>query len=208
MASKSRQDARGRLEQKKRSLLFGLLAGALLGLVVAGLMIWYFLPRAGDFKVLASAPEVRIPATAIVTPARPATPATTATPAGQSAQPSPDHPPAIPAPANPEYTFYEILPGNQSPKPNTPKPKPTAGQRMAWWLQVAALKSEADANALRARLLLIELPAVIQPTNLDGGTMFRIRVGPFNDEATMQAAREKLRVNNFETKLLKEAVTP
>ncbi len=227
MASKSRQDSRGRPERKKRGLLFGLLIGAGLGLVVAGLMIWYFLPREGDFRTVASAPEVRVPPTAIATPAAtsPAV-ASPSPPSGSSAAPPPTATASAsapgsastsvtpsastPAPANPEYTFYEILPGNQTPKPQAtkPKPSPQAGLRLIWWLQVAALKSEVDANALRARLLLIELPAVVQKTGSDAAAMFRIRVGPFSDEATAQTAREKLRVNNFDAKLLKEAVTP
>ena len=43
-------------------LLFG---GVLLGLVVAGVMAWYLLPRASDFKPVPSAPVVQAPPTAI-----------------------------------------------------------------------------------------------------------------------------------------------
>jgi cell division protein FtsN len=181
--------ARGRPQRKRGGLLYGLLAGALLGLVAAGVLVWYLMPRAGDFRTVETAPVLRPPPVALTTPAQPAAPAapspTTAGPGG-----------------NPNYTFYDILPGNQA-----PKPRPPAQARDAWWLQVAALKSEPEAGALRARLILLGLDAVVQPVQTGGDTFHRIRVGPFASEDAARSAGETLRVNNFEARLLKEAVT-
>lgn len=161
-------------------LLFG---GVLLGLVVAGVMAWYLLPRASDFKPVPSAPVVQAPPTAIATPA-PAAPE-------KAVAPPPD-------PSN--YTFYDILPGNQA-----PKPLPPAKDQELWWLQVAALKNARDADALRARLTLLNLSAAVQATPGDP-PLHRVRVGPFRSQSAAESARETLTVNNFEARLLKEPV--
>jgi cell division protein FtsN len=56
-----------------------------------------------------------------------------------------------------DYTFYGILPGD---KPAKPIPLPES--KDIWWLQVAALKSPADADKLKARLLLLGLEVATQ----------------------------------------------
>lgn len=166
-------------------LLFG---GILIGLAVAAVLAWYLLPREGDFKEVKRAPEVRVPSTSIRTPA--------------PTEPVPAQPEATP-PEPSNYTFYDILPGNQAPKPQS------AGKPAEqWWLQVAALKNAADADSLRARLTLLNLRAVVQPTTGSGAALHRVRVGPYASEAAAESARETLTVNNFEARLLKEAVTP
>lgn len=165
---------RGRATGRRGGTAFMLFAGILLGLVVAGLMAWFLLPRASDFKRVAPAPEVRVP---------------------EDRQ-------AAPPPAPPDYTFYDILPGNR-----TPKPAAAAAPTELWWLQVAALKSAADADALRARLALLNLNAVVQPT--DGAEpLHRVRVGPYRSRDVAESAREALILNKFEARLLKEPVNP
>lgn len=159
--------------------------GILIGLVVAGLLAWYLLPRATDFKKVTSAPELLIPPTSIATPA----------------QPTPAQPATTP-PDSANYTFYDILPGNQAPKPLTPAP-----DKEEWWLQVAALKNAEDADALRAKLTLLNLNAVVQATTTGGAPLHRVRVGPFRGQDAAESASETLTVNNFEARLLKEPVT-
>jgi cell division protein FtsN len=165
--------------------LFG---GILIGLAVAAVLAWYLLPREGDFKKTPSAPEMRPPPTSVRTPPR--------------AEPVPAQPAATPPdPSN--YTFYDILPGNQAPRPQQP-----GKHAEQWWLQVAALKNAADADSLRARLSLLNLHAVVQPTGGADAPLHRVRVGPYASQAAAESARETLVVNNFEARLLKEAVTP
>jgi cell division protein FtsN len=186
MARQERRSAGDRPAGKRGGLLKALFGGVLLGLIVAGVMAWYLLPRDSDFKKVESAPTVRIPPTSISTPAPAAGPAPTPTP--PNATP--------PDPAN--YTFYDILPGNKAPKPQA---APVAQDQ--WWLQVAALKNAKDADALRAKLTLLNLATVVQAT--DGEVpLHRVRVGPFRSQEAAESARETLTVNNFEARLLKE----
>lgn len=163
----------------KRGGRFGVLAiGILLGLVFAGILAWYLLPRAGDFRKVESAPVVKAPA-----------------------PPAPAVKPAQPAatPANPSnYTFYDILPGDK-----TPKPLPPA--KDLWWLQVAALKNARDADALRAKLTLLNLNVAVQVTT-GNPPLHRVRVGPYPSKDAAESAQETLVLNKFDARLLKEPV--
>lgn len=161
-----------------------LLGGVLLGLIVAGVMAWYLVPRANDFRKVESAPDIPIPPTSISTP-RPVDPA---------------HVPVPPAEQPSNYTFYDILPGNAAPKPQAP-----AQDKEQWWLQVAALKNPQDADALRAKLTLLNLTAVVQDTAGEA-PLHRVRVGPFGSRDAAESARETLTLNKFEARLLKEPV--
>lgn len=181
MAGRERRGASERRTGKRGGSFKGVFVGVLLGLVVAGLMAWYLLPRDSDFRPVEPAPELRIPPRSIASP-----------------PPAPEPTP----PEAPNYTFYDILPGNQAPKPQAP----TQDQEQ-WWLQVAALKNAQDADALRAKLTLLNLHAVVQATTGDA-PLHRVRVGPFKSQDAAESARETLTVNNFEARLLKEPVHP
>lgn len=173
--------------------LFKLLfSGIVLGLIAAAALAWFLIPRASDFRTVDSAPEIRIPPRSIATP-DPAPAEKPAEPAAPPAQPD--------AEAGGNYTFYDILPGDK-----TPQPEAQAEPREQWWLQVAALRNPEDADALRARLTLLNLNAVVQDSA--GETpLHRVRVGPFDSQAAAESAQETLTVNKLEARLLKEAVT-
>ncbi|MDD4880492.1 MAG: SPOR domain-containing protein [Gallionellaceae bacterium] len=179
MARRDYKNAGARASGKRGGPFKILFFGILLGLVVAGVMAWYLLPRASDFRKVESAPVVHAPPAAIATPAEPAKPVT---------------PP--PNPSN--YTFYDILPGNKVAKPGQPAPG-----KEQWWLQVAALKNAKDADALRAKLTLLNLNVMVQATVGDP-PLHRVRIGPYKSQDAAESARETLIVNNFEARLLKE----
>lgn len=197
-------------------MMTGLLVGLVGGLVIAAGMAWYFYSQPSGFKVMERAPEIAGPDQA-AKPEKTTPPPVEAPgiPAPQSTGSEPTAPkaPAAGKPAAPAgkpgdapqsaYSFYDILPGKAAPKPLEP-PKP----KEYWWLQVAALKSQEDADRLKAKLTLLNLDTVIGQTQAAGQTLYRVRVGPFRSEDAAMGALDTLAVNNFEPRLLKEAVNP
>jgi cell division protein FtsN len=112
---------------------------------------------------------------------------------------------------NPEdYQFYSALekapvtpvrPDLERPLPPPPSeggrpappPAPAAPQARPIYLQVASFKAEADADALKARILLAGVQANVVPMEIaDKGTYYRIRVGPFASEEELNKAKAQL----------------
>jgi cell division protein FtsN len=213
---------------KSGGLLTGLLLGLVIGLVVAAGLAWYFNFKKPEFKPVDQAPKVE-------TPAQPEPETRTAEPEKQALPPAhkapvakaPVEAPVLPAKpekhvaaeethapiverkqpkaseptARVPLTFYGILPGEKPAKPVEP-PKP----KELWWLQVAALKSPADADKLKARLALLGLVVATQKVESAGQTLYRVRVGPFKRDEDAFADLDTLAANNFEPRLLKEPV--
>ena len=169
-------------------MLVGMLVGLVGALLIAAALVWYFYAKPSEFKSPARAPDVKAPAAPVKLEAPPLTE-------------SPAAGDPVTTPQN--YSFYDILPGSKPPKPAEP-PK----LKELWWLQVAALKSAEDADRLKAQLTLLNLNTVVQPLQANGSTLYRVRVGPFKSEGAAQSAQDSLVVNNFEPRLLKEAVNP
>ncbi len=149
-------------------------------------------------------------------PAKPGTP-TTATQGEPSA---PNGAPAQPAPVaalpgkpgdrpaeKPDFSFFNTLP-NGAPAVQTPTPaeQPRAAAPPVqasldrqMYLQLAAFENAAQADDLRARLLLMGLDRIImQRAQLDDGrVVHRIRVGPFTDRDDLKAMRARLISSGF-----------
>lgn len=189
--------------RRGNGLFLGMVLGLVGGLVIVGLVVWLFYPKPSEFKTPERAPEVVAPVMPVQSEPPPVTEAPVPAPRTSEARPS-ESPRAgagaVPAP----YSFYDILPGSKPPKPvEAPKPKEV------WWLQVAALKSPEDANRLKARLIQLKLTTVVQRTEgADASPLYRVRVGPFVSEDAALGALDTLALNNFEPRLLKEAVSP
>ena len=224
----ARREEPRRTGRKPGGLLLGVLLGLVIGLVVAAGLAWYFNIRTGEFKPVEQAPEVHPPVQpdARSEPARP--PATEARSRKAEAKPEPKPEPmaavsakahaakpAEPAapiqerkptkaaepPSRVPLTFYGILPGEKPAKPVEP-PKP----KELWWLQVAALKSPADADKLKARLTLLGLAVSTQQVESADQSLYRVRVGPYQRDEDAFADLDTLAANNYEPRLLKEPV--
>ena len=74
---------------------------------------------------------------------------------------------------------------------------PPAETGGGYMLQAASFRSRAEADRLRAQLLLSDLPASIGEVSVDNSVWYRVTVGPFPDEAATDAARERLRERNL-----------
>lgn len=171
---------------KRGGLFTGVMMGLVLGLIIAaGVAAYIYLTpiayKGGEAKT-----------------AKPA-------PAAPETKPAPTAPPTVessPKPA-PDYTFYHILQGGadaKTPVANLP--------RELYWLQVAALKSPADADRLKAKLALLGMEVAVQKVDSAGAVLHRVRVGPFKTEDAAIAAMDTLAANQFEPRLIKEPVNP
>jgi len=204
------------------------LLGLVIGLVVAAGLAWYFNIRTGEFKPVEQEPEVHPPVQpdARSEPARPPAAEARSRKAEAKPEPKPEPMAAVSAkahaakPAEPAapiqerkpakaaeppsrvpLTFYGILPGEKPAKPVEP-PKP----KELWWLQVAALKSPADADKLKARLTLLGLVVSTQQVESADQSLYRVRVGPYQRDEDAFADLDTLAANNYEPRLLKEPV--
>lgn len=91
---------------------------------------------------------------------------------------------------------------------NEPSTKPSqvaqasAQSSTAYYLQAGAFRSIKDAESIRARILLLGLNAKVQEGPYDGGTINRVRVGPFNGVDAMNQARSLLGKEKIETSVV------
>lgn len=79
---------------------------------------------------------------------------------------------------------------------------PPANNASGWAVQLAALSSESDANALRDRARAAGFASFVQKVQTDTGPRFRVRVGPEADKA----AADRLRVAVAEKLGISDAV--
>jgi cell division protein FtsN len=135
-------------------------------------------------KAAAEAARGKIPA------ATPATPAAT-----------PSTPEKAKAPDRPRFEFYQILPGEKevtekeakAAAPTAARPPSTAGTKAGatpgvpkphtgetYWLQAGAFAEEREADNLKARIALTGLEASVRAVSIpDKGTLYRVRLGPY-----------------------------
>lgn len=163
-------------------------------------------PKAAAPAGIAPSPPAAATRSAATDRAPATTPPPAPAPAAPTAQMRAPSKPASPRPvqephppAKSDFTFFDILPGEQTGK--APKPKLT---REVWWLQVAALREAKDADRLKARLALLGLPVQTQKVASGEATLHRVRVGPFKTEDEALGALDTLSENDYEPRLLKE----
>lgn len=120
---------------------------------------------------------------------------------GGSSAPSPIAPPtqdeigALIATLPIEANKPPQLPPPPNAKPLPPAPelaKQEPGDIRSYYLQVGAFRVLEDAEALRARLLLLGLPVEIQRAEVNGLQVNRVRSGPFSKLDEMNRARTRL----------------
>ncbi len=104
----------------------------------------------------------------------------------------------------PRFDFYELL--KQTDIPVVPNKQPgtaSASPKMEFLLQVASFKSAADAEQLRAELILLNLDAYTENAKIrNGETWHRVIVGPFTSKSKLSKARSVLLSNRHEALVL------
>ena len=108
----------------------------------------------------------------------------------------------------PRFDFYKILPGVEEPvteqeiKQAAEKTVGAPGE--VYFLQAGSFQAAADADNLKAKLTLLDLPTSIQTADLqDKGVWHRVRVGPFKTLDEINRARATLGQNNVQSSLVK-----
>ena len=70
-------------------------------------------------------------------------------------------------------------------------------------LQVASFRSMKDADGLKAKLILNGLNPVVQSVVISGEEKrYRVRLGPYTDRGTLEAARLQLRASGYDNPLV------
>lgn len=87
-----------------------------------------------------------------------------------------------------------------APKAAAPK---VAAAPTTYYLQAGAFRSTNDAEAMRARILLLGMDVTIQSAPYEGGTINRVRVGPFAGLDQMNQARSRLGSEKIETSVVR-----
>jgi cell division protein FtsN len=133
------------------------------------------------------------------TTAETAPPTTTSTPAAseQEMQPFKD-----------DYDFYNMLPASEVtvPSVNNSANRNTEGAitKYSYLLQAGSFRSSADADKLRAKLLLQGLDVETNKiTNANGSIWHRVMVGPFNSRSKLNKAQDILAAANTDSLVVK-----
>ena len=183
-------------------LLLGMIIGLLLGIVIALAVALWLNRLSNPFVEKGRAPET-LPK---IGPTQPPPPPEAAKAAEQAAKgtasPKPKAPEKSARSDRPRFEFYQILPGDKEvtdkevkaatrptpavtssktgPGSSPATPKPHTGE--TYWLQAGAFSEEREADNLKARIALIGLEALVRPVQVpDRGTLFRVRLGPYQN---------------------------
>ena len=111
-----------------------------------------------------------------------------------------------PEPRKPKYDFYDVLRDKEvvipdaelaaqaraeADAPPTTEPAP-AGDGVRYLIQAGAFRSSSDAEALKARIALTGEVARVESAQIEGGTIYRVRLGPYPNTASLAAAKQAL----------------
>ncbi|MFT6044906.1 MAG: hypothetical protein ACI9WC_000605 [Arenicella sp.] len=94
-----------------------------------------------------------------------------------------------------EFDFYTLLPEIEKVMPDDlPDSEPTrAPDNLDYYLQAASFRDRADAEKLRARLILKNYKAIAQARDVTGkGIYHRVRIGPYRDKRKAKTAKNQL----------------
>ena len=113
----------------------------------------------------------------------------------------------LPPKEKPRFTFYDILPGQEVIVPSSVTAsagKPLPGDDGLYVIQVAAYRTQEDADAQKAKLALIGVESRIEKITIDNkDTYFRVRVGPANSLAKAHTLMARLEQNGVQAVLIK-----
>ncbi len=119
---------------------------------------------------------------------------------------------AAPQPSQPtvEFQFPELLRNSEvkpDPKPYAVPEPPPEKLNVSYTVQAASFRQQADAQQLRAKLILQDLPATVSQASpaAEGtaSTWYRVTVGPFTRQIEAERALTKLREQGMDAIFLR-----
>jgi cell division protein FtsN len=202
-------------------MLLGVIIGLLLGIVISLAVALWLNRLANPFVEKSKAPEP-LPK---IAPAQPPPPAEAAKAAEQTSKKAQESAKPGKASDRPRFEFYQILPGEREAgekeaKAAPPKtaavappakpgsspltPKPHSGD--VYWLQAGAFSEEREADNLKAKIALTGLEASVRPVNIpEKGTLFRVRLGPYQSLDDANRIKNTLSQNGVGTAIIRVA---
>jgi cell division septation protein DedD len=87
---------------------------------------------------------------------------------------------------------------------STPAAPPAASAQKTYYLQAGAFRSERDAEATKARIIMLGLQAQVQKAQLNGTTINRVRVGPFKGIDEMNKSRVRLGEEKIDSSVMRQ----
>jgi cell division protein FtsN len=193
------------LNRENGKTLGGVLIGLIIGALIAVGIIWFVKrspPPFEDKTNRATTATTQTPSASV--------------PAQTNPAPLPGKPGDKPSGDKPRFDFYKILPDNNpdtlplapsapglsSPSGQTAPTAPTAPTATAnkpaepLYLQAGAFSKQTEADALKAKIILLGLEASVQAGETESkGRLFRVHVGPFPSLEAMNSARNQLTTN-------------
>jgi len=89
-------------------------------------------------------------------------------------------------------------------KAKTQAPSSASGvDPFSYFIQAGAFRTPEDAEQQRARLLLLGMSAKVSEREQSGRTVYRVRLGPFNNKDDADKVKEQLDGNSIETALVR-----
>jgi cell division protein FtsN len=78
-----------------------------------------------------------------------------------------------------------------------------------YWLQAGAYASETDADNMKAKVALVGLEATVRPVDVQGkGTLFRVRLGPYQSLDDANRIKTALSQNGVSAAIIRTADEP
>ena len=162
-------------------------------------------------------PVPALPAPLDEAPVAPSRPATPAAPAATDAQralaalegrqiptPAVEKPASTSRSTTPAPTNTATVAAAPARTPSAPVPSAEApASNVRYLLQAGAFGNSGEAEAIKARLAMNGLAARVEPTQINGSTVYRVRVGPYQSANDLSEAKSKLESSGLQAMAVK-----
>ncbi len=152
-------------------------------------------------KVIPAPAEVAAPAVAVPAPAEVKAPTKVERPTSAASAPT-TRPPAAAAARSPSADPLGDLVASRSGSSSAPA-APAAPDPFAYFVQAGAFRNPGEAEAQRARLTLMGVESRVTEREQAGRTVYRVRVGPFQNKDAADRVKDRLSGDGMDVALVR-----